>query len=326
MPDVFFHVPAGARTFEMKVRSVAPKPQTVTVSDGDQVLGKVRSTTSRGSRSSTCCLLHGILPRTGFTSMSILLAGARRDTRAGRADAGTSCSAMGGNLRNRLKSVVAPALLVVLPLCLFGPHTIFSGNEAEFSAPFWMLVRPSCSLERDRAHADRVRPPFCRPDCFARIVALLFGLGVVIWIQGSFLVADYGPLDGTAIDWTLQSWRNPYEMALWTLVPGLCVVAPRLRRRHRPVCERRSRDAADSRASGVEPCRPMRRRLREWRGPSDSMFELSRNAERHPHRPGCISVRLLSRDSRREPAGIGSEPVRRGIFRRSQPERFRRRW
>ena len=44
--------------------------------------------------------------------------------------------------RSRLKDVVAPALLVVLPLCLFGPYTIFSGNEAEFSAPFWVLVRP----------------------------------------------------------------------------------------------------------------------------------------------------------------------------------------
>ena len=41
MPHVFLHVPAGARSFEMKVRSVAPKPQTVTVSGGDQVLGTV---------------------------------------------------------------------------------------------------------------------------------------------------------------------------------------------------------------------------------------------------------------------------------------------
>jgi hypothetical protein len=41
MPDIFFHVPAGARSFEMTIRSVAPKPQTVTVSAGDQVLGKV---------------------------------------------------------------------------------------------------------------------------------------------------------------------------------------------------------------------------------------------------------------------------------------------
>jgi hypothetical protein len=41
MPDIFVHVPASTRTFEMKVRSVAPKPQTITVSAADQLLGKV---------------------------------------------------------------------------------------------------------------------------------------------------------------------------------------------------------------------------------------------------------------------------------------------
>jgi hypothetical protein len=41
MPHIFVHVPAGARSFEMKIRSIAPKPQTVTVSAGDQVLDTV---------------------------------------------------------------------------------------------------------------------------------------------------------------------------------------------------------------------------------------------------------------------------------------------
>ena len=41
MPHIFFHVPGSARSFEMKVRSIAPKPQTVTVSAGEHVLGTV---------------------------------------------------------------------------------------------------------------------------------------------------------------------------------------------------------------------------------------------------------------------------------------------
>ena len=32
---------------------------------------------------------------------------------------------------------------VVLQLFLFGPHTIYAGNEAEFTASFWALERPS---------------------------------------------------------------------------------------------------------------------------------------------------------------------------------------
>ena len=31
---------------------------------------------------------------------------------------------------------------MVAQLCLFGPHTIYAGSVAEFSAPFWTLVRP----------------------------------------------------------------------------------------------------------------------------------------------------------------------------------------
>ncbi len=41
MPNVFFHVPASTRSFEMKIRSIAPQPQTVTVSPRDRVLGTV---------------------------------------------------------------------------------------------------------------------------------------------------------------------------------------------------------------------------------------------------------------------------------------------
>src|SRR6188472_2204384 len=132
-----------------------------------------------------------------------------------------------GRSRGRLKDVVAPALLVVLPLCLFGPYTIFSGNEAEFSAPFWTLVRPILLGGAGTALMLIVFGLLLPSRLLRPFVAMLFGIGVVIWIQGSFLVPDYGPLDGTAIDWTAQAWRNPYEVALWTLVPVLCVVAAR---------------------------------------------------------------------------------------------------
>jgi len=182
---------------------------------------------------------------------------------------------MDGNLRHRLTALVAPALLVVLPLCLFGPYTIVSGNEAEFSAPFWTLVRPILLAGAGVALILIVAGLTLPSKLLRTYVALLFGIGVVIWIQGSFLVPDYGPLDGTAIDWTLQAWRNPYEMALWIVVPGLCVVAARYVSRFAPfasgvlvtmqlVVLLASILRADSTTAG------------RWRGPAESMFELSR--------------------------------------------------
>src|SRR5688572_33352057 len=105
-------------------------------------------------------------------------------------------------MSSRLKHTVFPALLVVLPLCLFGPFTIFSGNESEFSAPLWVLIRPvllaGAVIAVFLAAIGLVLPPFL----LRAYVALLFGLGLVLWIQGNLLVADYGDFTGAAIDGT----------------------------------------------------------------------------------------------------------------------------
>src|SRR5687767_12661561 len=95
-------------------------------------------------------------------------------------------------ISSRLKHTVSPALLVVLPLCLFGPFTIFSGNEAEFSASFWVLIPPVLLAGATIAVVLAVIGLVLPHQLFRRYVALLFGLGLVLWIQGNFLVADYG--------------------------------------------------------------------------------------------------------------------------------------
>src|SRR5687767_4354787 len=94
--------------------------------------------------------------------------------------------------QSRVTQLIAPALLIVLPLCLFGPYTIFSGNQAEFSAPFWQLVQPllltgACLVVALIAIGVTLPQVLYRP-----YVVLLFGVGVVLWIQGNFLVPDYG--------------------------------------------------------------------------------------------------------------------------------------
>src|SRR5688572_31199487 len=180
-----------------------------------------------------------------------------------------------GHWLTRLKSIIAPALLVVLPLCLFGPYTIFSGNEAEFSAPFREIVRPLLLAGAGIALALIILGLALRGGIFRAYVALLFGLGIVIWIQGNLLVADYGPLDGTAIDFALQSWRNPYEIAMWTLVPLLCIAAAKHVARIAPFASAML-VALQMAALGVSAFSAGGRATAEWKGPDASMFELSR--------------------------------------------------
>jgi hypothetical protein len=182
---------------------------------------------------------------------------------------------MDGELNSRLKNVAAPALLVVLPLCLFGPYTIFSGNEAEFSAPFWVLVRPLLLAGAALVTALIGFGVLLPRRLFAPYVVLLFAVGLVLWIQGSFLVADYGAFTGAAIDWTRESWRNPYEIALWIGAPILAVAATRYLFAIVPFASG-VLVALQAAALVVAHVRADPLTTAKWQGPSESMFDLSR--------------------------------------------------
>jgi len=175
----------------------------------------------------------------------------------------------------RLKHFLLPGSLVAAQLCLFGPHTIYDGNAAEFSAPFWTLVRPLAAAGAAVALALTVVGLFLPLRSSRYYTALLFGVGIALWIQGNLLVADYGMLDGSEIDWTVESWRNPYEVALWILAPLLSMAAAR---HVAPIAPFASAalltlqagvllaSALDTDAGGHA----------KWQGPSEAMFDLSR--------------------------------------------------
>ncbi|RPI49233.1 MAG: hypothetical protein EHM55_24145, partial [Acidobacteria bacterium] len=176
----------------------------------------------------------------------------------------------------RVQDVLAPVLLVVLPLCLFGPYAIYSGNEAEFTAPFWLIARTLLLaglgitlvlMAAGLVLPRRIFPPY---------VALLFGLGLVIWIQGNFLLPDYAAFTGAEIDWTTESWRNPYEITMWLAVPSLCVVAAKYIAPMAPFASGvlvalQAAWLVTSSLGASDAARP------EWEGPSERMFELSRS-------------------------------------------------
>jgi len=177
--------------------------------------------------------------------------------------------------RSRLKNVTGPALFVVLPLCLFGPFTIFSGNVAEFSAPFWVLIRPLLFAGAGIVLALVAAGLFLPGTLFRAYVVLLFSLGVVIWIQGNLLAPAYGALTGTAIDWSAESWRNPYELAMWASVPVLSVAVAKYLIGIAPFASGVF-VALQGAALAISMAGADASTAARWQGPSDSMFEISR--------------------------------------------------
>jgi len=180
-----------------------------------------------------------------------------------------------GKRRRAVVDVALPALLITLQLALFGPYTIYSGNAAEFSASFWGLVRPLL-LPAAIVFLAIVAPALLLRDRVLRgYTALVFAIGIALWVQGNLLVADYGPLNGAAIDWNLQAWRNKYEVTMWAAVPLLALAAAA------PVAGIAAFGSGVLLAlqsvlfvSSMVQAGPGARA--EWRGPSDAMFELSR--------------------------------------------------
>ena len=55
-------------------------------------------------------------------------------------------------------------------------------------------------------------------------VALITSLGLLMFIQGSFLPNNYGELNGTAIDWGQYSFRRIYNTGIWVVVIAVAVI------------------------------------------------------------------------------------------------------
>ena len=133
----------------------------------------------------------------------------------------TFISAMIDSRLRRFFTVLFPALLAPLQLLLFGPHTIYSGNVQEFSAPFWSLAVHVVPMIVAVAGAFALVGLVLPRKPFEYYVVGLVALGVVLWAQGNLMVGDYGVLNGQDIDWSGHGWRNRYELMLWIAVPIL---------------------------------------------------------------------------------------------------------
>ncbi len=133
------------------------------------------------------------------------------------------------SLWTRALAVFFPVLLGPLQVLLVGPYTLYRANSAEFSAPFSALIGLGLiSLATITAVLTLVG--IClRGRLFQSYLAMLFAFGLVVWLQGNLLRADYGLLDGQDLDFSRHAGRSPYELALWIGLPLLALLlAPRV--------------------------------------------------------------------------------------------------
>jgi hypothetical protein len=173
----------------------------------------------------------------------------------------------------RLVAVLIPALFLPLQLLFFGPHTIYTGNQQEFSAPFWSLVVHLVPMLLAIAGAFALVGVLLPQRLFPYYVVGLVGIGVVLWIQGNLIVGDYGVLNGEEIDWSSQAWRTRYELALWALPIIGVAFAPRLC--STAVFAGRVVIALQLVLLGVTTAQADPEARAKWKGPPNATFQLS---------------------------------------------------
>lgn len=115
----------------------------------------------------------------------------------------------------RILALLAVAALPIVNFFLFGSFNLFSGNHAEFDSGFrdllphylpaililWLVfITPGLLLRRHLRE---------------RYICLLFGLGILIWAQGTFFAGDYGVLDGRGLEWKAFAWPAWLDIVVW---------------------------------------------------------------------------------------------------------------
>ncbi|WP_376695191.1 sulfatase-like hydrolase/transferase [Wenzhouxiangella sp. EGI_FJ10305] len=129
----------------------------------------------------------------------------------------------------RLPAVLIVSAVPALSFCLFGPFTIFGGNPGEFERGFLELLPTLLPLAGLLwAALTLVGLLLLKGGARDRYLWLVLALGGLVWAQGTFLMHDYGALDGRGLDWQATGRLAWLDLLLWIGVP-LAVLAFRTR-------------------------------------------------------------------------------------------------
>ncbi len=120
--------------------------------------------------------------------------------------------------RNLAVPLILLAGWINLKVFLFCPLTIYITNAGEMQVAFhtllWLYFIPFLTSMVICIGLGLALPRGLRPS----YVAVLAAMGGLLWLQSDVLVWNYGPLDGTFIDWQQEAWKGYVDTAVWMVV------------------------------------------------------------------------------------------------------------
>ena len=118
----------------------------------------------------------------------------------------------------RIISIIPPALLVVLNVFLFLPHSVYERNATEILVPLGLLLTPYIVPSIAVMTVISVPAIILREKFFRVYVAFIFVLGFLIWLQGNILIWNYGLIGKGDINWASHPWRGWVDSFIWISV------------------------------------------------------------------------------------------------------------
>jgi hypothetical protein len=121
----------------------------------------------------------------------------------------------------RLRQALQAAGISAIMTCnvaLFAPFEVYVGNPVEFTAPLNAILGlyavPAVLFVILLALIGAAIPR----AGFPRYLSALAAIAVAMWLQGTFMVWDYGVFDGSPIAWLEQGWRGLIDTTVWLLL------------------------------------------------------------------------------------------------------------
>lgn len=125
-------------------------------------------------------------------------------------------------------ALVLPSSVILFNLMLVMPAMIFSGNAGEFDIGLPQILKCYIWPGGGLVLALILVSALVSDSTRKRLAVMLCAIGLLLWVQGNFLVWRYGLLNGQAIDWSQYSWRGWIDGPLW--VAAILVSLYRARR------------------------------------------------------------------------------------------------
>jgi hypothetical protein len=117
--------------------------------------------------------------------------------------------------------VLLVSALLAANLAIVGPRTLYAANSSEYAASywsvFWLLALAALVLTVALAGLQWLVPRRGR----SRATVFVFSLAILAWLQGNWLIGDFGLLDGDALDFSAEASSRSRDALLW--ISGIAV-------------------------------------------------------------------------------------------------------